>query len=319
MPTSTRSGAIDLVRLLGVIAVVAGHAWTEPVTQDWFYAWHVPVFFILSGYLWRSGRPLKDEVTKRGATLGRPYLAWFLILTAALVALGFVRDEPVIERIVGGALGGAFAILPYTTLWFVSALFFSAVLFRAIENLPYLAQWAVAITGAVAGWIWGPELSYTPLGIGYAVTCLIYLLIGQAFRAQRDAIPAPLPIGLLLIAAPAALVALNVVEPLDIKLGDYGTPVASLLASSAISIGLVLVAETLVRPGKFSQWCTLLALPMLTVVLAHPMFLWVPGPAWLKFATGLLIPLAVGLLALRTPLAPWITGQPRSTALVIQR
>ena len=94
------------------------------------------------------------------------------------------------------------------------------------------------------------------------------------------------------------------------KQGEFGTPVLSLLVSAAISIGLILLAESAVRPGRFSRWCTLLALPLLTVELLHPIFLWTAWPGWLTFLAAMIIPLLVGLVALRTPASPWLTGQP---------
>lgn len=303
-----RSGAIDLVRLVAVAAIVAGHAFTKDVTQAWLYSWHVAVFFILTGYLWKPDRMLRTEVSRRALSLGRPYVAGFLLLTVALL---LVRPEGALGRIAGGVEGGRFAQMPYVTLWFVSALFFTAVLFRVIERLPYAAQWGIGIVGAVVAWTWAEPLSRTPLGVGYIATCLIYLLIGDALRRVRERIPMPLLAGAVAVALGAALVAVGAAAPLDIKLGDEGTPALSTIASAAISIGLILVAESVVRPGRFSRVCTLLALPLLTVVLLHPLVLWLGVPSWVQFALGVVVPLAVGLAALRTPLAPWITGQTR--------
>lgn len=303
-----RSGAIDLVRIVAVAAIVAGHAFTKDVTQAWLYSWHVAVFFILTGYLWKPDRMLRTEVSRRALSLGRPYIAGFLLLTVALL---LVRPDGALVRIAGGVEGGRFAQMPYVTLWFVSALFFTAVLFRAIERLPYAVQWGIGIVGAVVAWTWTEPLSRTPLGVGYIATCLIYLLIGDALRRVRARIPMPLLAGAVAVALGAALVAVGAAAPLDIKLGDDGTPALSAIASAAISIGLILVAETVVRPGAFSKICTLLALPLLTVVLLHPLVLWLGVPSSAQFALGILVPLAIGLAALRTPLSPWITGQNR--------
>ncbi|WP_067201601.1 acyltransferase family protein [Microbacterium sp. XT11] len=301
-----RSGAIDLVRLIAVTAIVAGHCFTKEVTQDWLYTWHVAVFFILAGYLWRPRRPVHVEVEKRAMSLGRPYVAGFLVLTAALL---LVKPAGALEKIAGGIEGGRFAHMPYVTLWFVSALFFTAVAFRVVERVPYAAQWGIALAAAVAGWIWTEPLSHTPLGIGYVATCLIYLLIGDALRRLRTRIRRPLLWGALAFVIGVVLVVTGAAAPLDIKLGDYGTPVFSLLASSAISIGLILVAESVVHPGRFSRACTLLALPLLAVVLLHPLVLWLDVSPWIRFAIGMLVPLAIGLIALPTRAAPWITGQ----------
>ncbi|PRB12784.1 MULTISPECIES: acyltransferase [unclassified Microbacterium] len=303
-----RSGAIDLVRLLAVAAIVAGHAFTKDVTQAWLYSWHVAVFFILTGYLWKPGRMLRTEVFRRALSLGRPYVAAFAVLTAVLL---IVKPVDALHTIAGGVEGGRFAQMPYVTLWFVSALFFTAVVFRAMERLPYAAQWGIGIAGALAAWAWSGPLSRTPLGIGYIATCLLYLLVGDALRRVRDRIAMPLVSGVVALTIGAALVAVGAAAPLDIKLGDDGTPAVSALASSAIAIGLILVAESVVRPGRFSRACTLLALPLLTVVLLHPLVLWLGAPPWAQFALGILVPLALGLVALRTPLSPWITGQTR--------
>lgn len=303
-----RSGAIDLVRILAVAAIVAGHVFTRDVTGDLLYTWHVAVFFILSGYLWKPGRSMRAELRRRWRSLGRPYVAGFAVLTLVLLLRGF---DDTGERILGGLYGGGVAGMPYITFWFVSTLFFTALLFRLIERLPLAVRWALAIAGAIAGWIWGSTLSDTPLGAGLAATCLIYLLIGDALRRLRARIRLPLLTGILLIAGGAVLIVTGLSDFIDIKQGDYGTPVVSLLVSVAISIGLILVAESLVHPGAFSRLCTLLALPLLTVVLLHPVVLWTTWPDPAAFAMAMLVPLALGILALRTPLAPWLTGQQR--------
>lgn len=301
-----RSGAIDLVRLIAVAAIVAGHAFGRDATGALLYTWHVPVFFVLSGYLWAPGRSFRTELRRRWRSLGRPYLAWLVLLTAATMGTGF---DDAAARILEGLYGGGVAGMPYITLWFVSTLFFTALLFRLIGRLPEPARWAIALAGAVAGWIWGPALSDTPLGIGMALTCLIYLLIGDALRRVRPRIGRPAVAGVLLIAGSALLIVIGAAQLIDIKQGEYGTPVLSLVVSAAISAGLVLVAEAIVAPGRFSQLCTTLAIPLLTVVLMHPIFLWTAWPAPATFAAAVLVPLAVGLVAMRTPAAPWLTGQ----------
>jgi fucose 4-O-acetylase-like acetyltransferase len=47
-----RSIAVDLVRVAGVIAIVVAHNWDQRLwAHTWFYTWHVPVFFVITGYL----------------------------------------------------------------------------------------------------------------------------------------------------------------------------------------------------------------------------------------------------------------------------
>lgn len=60
-PAPSRSVGIDVVRVIAIVAIVAGHAWTRVRSALVVHAWHVPVFFILSGYLWSGRRSLRQE------------------------------------------------------------------------------------------------------------------------------------------------------------------------------------------------------------------------------------------------------------------
>lgn len=308
---SERSGAIDLVRVVAVAAIVAGHAWTREATAELLYTWHVPVFFLLSGYLWTHGRSMRDELGRRIRSLGRPYLAWLVLLTIALIIMRTFTGEPIIARIVAAVYGGAAVGQPYFTMWFVAALFFTVLLYRAIERLPWWAQWAIVAAGVVLAELFGPLLVLAPLGLGYAPQCLVFVLAGVGFQRLRARITRPLLTGLVLLGASAVMVALGWAMPLDLKVAELGTPVVSIAVACAISVGMVLVAEAIIVPGRFSTLLTLLAMPMLVVVLGHPMLLWVPVEPWAQFLLGVLVPLGVGLLVQRTPLGPWLTGQRR--------
>lgn len=48
--TIMRNSAVDSLKGVGIIAVVAGHIYTEPFARLVFL-WHMPLFFLISGYL----------------------------------------------------------------------------------------------------------------------------------------------------------------------------------------------------------------------------------------------------------------------------
>lgn len=127
-----RSAALDAVRVMSIIAIVAGHAWTRDRTALAVYPWHVPVFFFLTGYLWSGRRSLEDEARRRLSTLGRPYVFWLIVLAVPTVVLiGSEADE----RISGALRGGTQAIQPFTTFWFVSVLLATTLLFRGSSQM----------------------------------------------------------------------------------------------------------------------------------------------------------------------------------------
>ncbi|QMU97969.1 acyltransferase [Microbacterium esteraromaticum] len=306
---TSRSGAIDAVRLLGCVAIVAGHVWTRDATAEILYTWHVPLFFFLAGWFWTPQRSMRTELSKRWRTLGKPYVAWVLLLSLTTCLLIVAnRAEP--DRLLGGLWGGSAALQPFTTIWFVSVLFFTAVLYRAISPLPAGWQWGLGIAGALLGALFGPQLAATPLSAGSAIGCLIYLLAGTALN--RPGMNRRWLAATVVLAVSAVLIATGISRSMDVKFGDYGTP----LLSSAVAVGIsyaLVVFSTIVfdRLEAAAPTASALARTALVIVLLHPLLLYVPGPDALRLAIGVLVPVIVGLLCLASPASEWLTGQPR--------
>jgi fucose 4-O-acetylase-like acetyltransferase len=322
-----RSGAIDAVRVLGVAAVVAGHTLGTPLVRPLFYSWHVPLFFFLAGYFWSAQRPFIVELRARSRTLLRPYASWWILIALVFVPLDATLESTTGVRLLGPFVNGEHSAMPYTTFWFVSALFATVMLFRLLGVLPRPVVWAIAVGGLLLGYLAGDTLGQTPLAIGSALPCLVFLVLGTLAHDLRPHIAQPGLVGLLLLVASAALVASGVSAPLDIKQGDYGTPGVSVLTATAISFGLVLVAEAAFSRLEVSRHSSLyprlnigatqLAYAGLAVVLLHPLVFWLmltfarPVSHWLVFVVSLTVPWLVGLAVLRTPASPWLTGVER--------
>jgi acyltransferase len=314
--TGQRSGAIDAVRVLGIAAVVAGHTLGTPLVRPLLYSWHVPLFFFLAGYLFASRRTVTEELNRRTRTLAAPYLVWFVLIAIPFVVLDSTLETGTWARLVSPFLNGANSALAYSTFWFVAVLFFSDVLLRCVKKLPRSLVWAIGVVGAVLGYTIGGALAQTPLSIGSALPCLSFMLIGSLAHTIRPRIRAAAPVGFGLLLLAGVGIEAGVSAPLDIKQGDFGTPVISTVAAGMISFGLVLVAESIFsRLGpRASRIATQLSYAGFMVVLTHPLVLWLmltfgpPAPGWLLFTICAAIPWAAALLAVRSPASLWLTG-----------
>lgn len=323
-PPHSRSAAIDAVRVLGVVAVVVGHAIPDEGFRAALFGWHVPLFFLLSGYLWKPNRDsIRDEWRSRWRSLAGPYLFWLCVIGVAYaIVLVTVPGERDLDDWVGPLLGGANANEPFTTFWFVSVLLFSVLLFRVVMRLPLPLVGLVVAAGLLAGYLAGPQLAFSPLGAGSALPSLVFLLAGFLLRRPiewlREQHPAPrLLLGLVLASVPEALVVLGIVEPFNIKFGNWGTPVAAVAVGIAISAGLVVIADVVVdRMPRPAERATIgLAFASLCVVLVHPVVQWALRPFELDpmplAALMLGLPWAMGIALRRTRLSWWATGTPR--------
>ncbi|MHA7178599.1 acyltransferase family protein [Arthrobacter sp. MDB2-24] len=322
---ATRSGAIDALRVLAVVAVVAGHVWSGPLVDAGLYTWHVPAFLLLSGYLWKSRepgapRPVAAEAGKRFRTIMVPYCAWLVgtLLVHVPIHLhrGTLTSDAVILPLVGGSLNAG----PFGAYWFMSALFLSAVMFRALERVPLVLRVALIAGITVVLHLYGDVLAPLPLSLGVAGSALVFLLAGQALRHVRTRVEAPILCGTVCLLAGAAPVLTGTSAPLDLKYNELGTPVLSVVVAVLISSGLLLILE-----GVFSRlpaWAhalsTKLAAGCLMVVLTHTYVLWLlPVPDterqfWVLIA-ALVLPWSVAMILHRTPLSRIFLGAPRAT------
>lgn len=310
-----RDHSIDLVRTLGIVAIVAGHVWSGELIDRTLYSWHVPVFFFLTGYLWTQGRSLADETQRRARTLIKPYVFWMTVLLLVFTTVTLIRGDLSFMDAVRPLYGGYFATQPFSTFWFVFVLFASAVLWRMLERTPLWARVGVVVLGVGAASVAGELLAKTPLAIGSAVPALFFVAFGQFARSQAGSRVVSIAIVGAAVAG-GVLISFGVVAPLDIKQGDWGTPVASMITSAVLVWAIVLVARLVAAsPVRFGEAATRFAMVGFTVVLAHPLVLWLlPGVAgWAQFLLAIALPFAVGTVALRSALAQWVTGAPRAS------
>jgi acyltransferase len=306
---TNRSAALDVVRVLAVVAVVAGHAYSlHPWAPRLIFSWHVPIFFVLSGYLWTPGRALATEIRKRSRTLLVPYVGWLIIVTAGwwLVRLhrGRTLHEPFFHRLFKG---GAYIGMPYSAFWFITALFFAAVMYRLIEKLagPWtpVAGAGVGIVGLVIAQHEPHALASVWWAAGLALPCLVFVATGTLLKLARPHVPAPAVLGALLLLI-GGLALRSGVSPLNVKSGSFGDPAISVLTSIGLCVGLVLLVDGLLAGSRLRGVSTLGA-AALPVVFAHGLFLVVlaeepfDAPVWV-FVTAVTVPWLAALVIARS-------------------
>ncbi|GAA4146818.1 acyltransferase family protein [Leifsonia shinshuensis] len=313
-----RSAAIDAVRVLGVVAIVYGHVFGLNFLRSSLFIWHVPVFFVLTGYLWTANRSILTEVRKRTLTLLVPYAAWLLIILSPLVNDLILHGRNTVPLEIA-LRGGALLTGQFAAFWFVTALFFAAIYLRLLERLPEIVQWAVPLVALVALWVFHVPFQQVPLSAGVAVPCLIFVLAGRQLKRVRSRVPRPGLVGLGLLVVGFALVATNVVPPVDLKQSDFGLPIVTVLVSIGICFGLILVAEEAVPLlGRVTgAIITRLALTSFMVILTHAVVIQALRPnaplgSPKMFLAALIIPWVLALLVNLTPLSRILIGVPMS-------
>lgn len=164
----TREKWVDYVKVIACILVVLGHFFQSMTKANilpendlygWFnttiYYFHVPLFFICSGYLYQKYSKVNSvgswckNVAKKALALGVPYATF----TTATWVLKKVFSSSVNDQI--GGLGNTLLLHPTAPYWYLYALFFiflvtptfSSVKSAAVGLIVALAAKVLILTG----------------------------------------------------------------------------------------------------------------------------------------------------------------------------
>ncbi len=116
---------MDIARGLGILFIVLGHndlAAYHPFLHKFVYAFHIPLFFFLSGAFFRPERAFGDFVTRRFNSLLKPF--FFTLFLIYLMEAGFgLMTFPVIWGRIVKSMYGTGHYLDWVQLWFIPHLF----------------------------------------------------------------------------------------------------------------------------------------------------------------------------------------------------
>ena len=127
---SARDPWLDNAKMALVTLVVVGHSWTllphnglNDALYDFLYAWHVPAFVLVTGYLSKSFAWTRTRL-------------WHLVRTVAVPYLVFECAIALFRIYVGGEkLEDLFAD-PHWPMWYLAALFFWRLLTPIFTPMP---------------------------------------------------------------------------------------------------------------------------------------------------------------------------------------
>ena len=190
-----RVASLDIAKAFAVVCVVVGHSASLGIPQgvvDFCFTFHMPLFFIASGYFARPDAVLDAAFVKKNArALLLPYAATTLVvvLLVLLKALAFGHADVLGETAswLVAALYGAgagTAALPegvraIGAVWFLLAMFWGKLLLAATHRTPCPA--AVVLGMFVLGYV--SKTVWLPFSVQAGLCAVLFLYIGQLLRA----------------------------------------------------------------------------------------------------------------------------------------
>lgn len=153
--SDTRIPTLDILKGVGVYLVIMGHLYNpEQVGQgvwDWIYSFHMPLFFMISGYLFRK-KTFKSFFLNKIKTIWLPYTAlyFFSIIFYTLIYPSEIASLYMIVK--GYILSGSYLISSGShnfPLWFLPHLMIASVIFFFLAKINNLKVFSLCI-GVIA-------------------------------------------------------------------------------------------------------------------------------------------------------------------------
>ena len=84
--SNKRNVEIDIAKGIGILLVIIGHGAIPSWSKDAISSFHMPLFFILSGYFFRDEKPL-TRVQKDAKRLLLPYVVTMTVITLYMLVV----------------------------------------------------------------------------------------------------------------------------------------------------------------------------------------------------------------------------------------
>ena len=143
---------LDIFRSFGIIAMVVGHIWYVRPLDHFIHAFHMPMFFWISGFLFRhkskEEQSLLSYIVKKAKTLLLPYCIFGIAhyIFSVVISPGQIDTSPLIHLFSVNTYG-----LPICgALWFLTALFFTDLLFFLIDRYITYVPLKIALIACIA-------------------------------------------------------------------------------------------------------------------------------------------------------------------------
>lgn len=292
---------LDMAKGYGILFVMLGHL-TDDNLYYWIYSFHLPMFFILSGFVFKADMDFKTFFKKKVKSIIVPYFC-----LALPMSIFYTIQQAVEGKFTGGTLIyaflGPFAQLRLWTIWYLACLFVVNLMFygtvKWLKTEGKLAIAAVIITslGLTYYFLGGPII---PWCIDAAVMAYPFFFIGYLCKQHKDKIESvlsqkkysvPIFFGAWIVNAICFIVNMKITgRGLEMYYGQYGFAPLTLTAAVAGTLGIVCLSHWFTcKPIQYVGENSML-------YFAWHQTIMIPITEWILDAAGLtILPLYIAL------------------------
>lgn len=235
---------LDIAKGIGIILVLYSHSCGFPIFGNAVVAFYMPLFFFVSGYVYKEGRKPVENIRRKLKQLLIPYAGYTLLLYAEHIVLGLLKHELTKESVIMPLLGalysrGAlyadmsgeniyFLLISNGPLWFITAMAAGCVIFyllvdKFLENQKSMAVITVILAAVTAAFTYCPYL--LPWSLDTASACALFMLMGARLGKMNyysDNNKKQYNIILVCLAALVYCLITELAKPINLSIREFG-------------------------------------------------------------------------------------------------
>ena len=179
-----RVGHFDVLRGIGIVLMIMGHVSFGAAFSKYIHAFHMPLFFFVSGYFHKGEKYVKsiDYIIQKAKTLLIPYTV-------------FVCICQVLHYIYTGTYSSAYLFVSYFSsnhnridvagaYWFLLCLFSAEIIFYFIQKLIF-SEWTKLVVIVSVTLIGNFTPIKFPLCLDSAMSCMFIMYLGCLMRKYK--------------------------------------------------------------------------------------------------------------------------------------
>ena len=188
-----RNKELDLLKGFAILLMVFDHVGWGNIVHTYIQSFHMPLFFVVSGYLWNNEYSVAEVAKKRAKSVMIPYASFatfYMLLLCLSVNAGAINQS--IEKAVRAVLlyPTDMANMPFApALWFLPCFWLCNIVYAVIGKALAKAKWALIVLAAVVGMAYS-SLSdiMLPLCIEPLAVALLFMFIGEKIKEYEKSI-----------------------------------------------------------------------------------------------------------------------------------
>lgn len=235
---------LDIAKGLGIIFVLFSHSCGFPVFGNAIVAFYMPMYFFVSGYVYKGGRSVSENIVRRLKQLLIPYAGFTLLLYAEHIALALIKHELTAENVFMPLLGALYSravlyadvtgenveffTISNNPMWFITAMAAASIIFyllvdRFLCDRRFMIITTIVLSAVTAVFTYCPVLM--PWSLDTASACALFMLAGawlgnrQYFSEENKK---SYPLVYVCLAAAVYGCLCEAAEPINLSLRDYG-------------------------------------------------------------------------------------------------